>query len=164
MFVDIKVSHKLYSSKCYVGAVSHNIFQKIQKYGICFRCSSRNTRLQTPLTTKNDDDEICRPKAASDFTELELFYDRLKSTITAIVSLKIMQQEQMNAMIMERVGDGILQAAEAREKALDAKLASLENMDEDDFETLRQKRKLDLQKKMRKEQDWRQLGHGRSVH
>jgi hypothetical protein len=34
-------------------------------------------------------------------------------------------------------------------------------MDEDDFEALRQKRKLELQKKMRQEQDWRQLGHGR---
>ena len=68
----------------------------------------------------------------------------------------------MNAM-MEKVGEGILQAAEAREKVLDAKLASLENMDEDDFEALRQKRKLEMQKKMRKEQDWRQLGHGRFV-
>jgi thiol-disulfide isomerase/thioredoxin len=33
--------------------------------------------------------------------------------------------------------------------------------DEDSFEALRQKRKLMLQKKMRQEQDWRQLGHGR---
>jgi thiol-disulfide isomerase/thioredoxin len=33
--------------------------------------------------------------------------------------------------------------------------------DEDTFEALRQKRKLMLQKKMRQEQDWRQLGHGR---
>lgn len=44
---------------------------------------------------------------------------------------------------------------------LDAQLASLENLDEDDFEALRQKRRLDLQKKMRQEQDWRQMGHGR---
>jgi hypothetical protein len=34
-------------------------------------------------------------------------------------------------------------------------------LDEDDFEALRQKRKLLLQKKMKQEQDWRQLGHGR---
>ena len=34
-------------------------------------------------------------------------------------------------------------------------------LDEDDFESLRQRRKLQLQKKMRQEQDWRQLGHGR---
>ena len=63
--------------------------------------------------------------------------------------------------MMERVGEGILRAAEAEEKALDAKLASIENLDEDDFEALRQRRKLELQKKMRQEQDWRQLGHGR---
>lgn len=34
------------------------------------------------------------------------------------------------------------------------------SIDEDDFEALRQKRKLNLQKQMRQEQDWRQLGHG----
>lgn len=34
-------------------------------------------------------------------------------------------------------------------------------LDEDTFEALRQKRKLNLQKKMRQEQDWKQLGHGR---
>lgn len=33
--------------------------------------------------------------------------------------------------------------------------------DEDDFESLRQKRMLDLQRQVRQEQDWRQLGHGR---
>lgn len=33
--------------------------------------------------------------------------------------------------------------------------------DEDDFEALRQKRRLNLQKQMRQEQDWKQLGHGR---
>jgi hypothetical protein len=35
------------------------------------------------------------------------------------------------------------------------------NIDEDDFEALRQKRRLNLQKKMKQEQDWKQLGHGR---
>ena len=71
--------------------------------------------------------------------------------------------DQHHAMMMERVGDGILQAAEAQEKMLDAKLASIENLTEDDFEALRQKRKIEMQKKMRLEQDWRQLGHGRWV-
>ena len=33
--------------------------------------------------------------------------------------------------------------------------------DEDDFESLRQKRKLMLQKQMRQAQDWKQLGHGK---
>jgi len=32
--------------------------------------------------------------------------------------------------------------------------------DEDDFEALRQRRRLNLQKQVRQEQDWRQLGHG----
>lgn len=36
-------------------------------------------------------------------------------------------------------------------------------MNEDDFEVLRQKRRLQLQQKMRQEQDWVQLGHGRFV-
>lgn len=34
-------------------------------------------------------------------------------------------------------------------------------VDEDDFEALRQKRRQNLQKKMKQEQDWKQLGHGR---
>lgn len=33
-------------------------------------------------------------------------------------------------------------------------------IDEDDFEALRQRRKMNLQKQLRQEQDWRQLGHG----
>ena len=68
-----------------------------------------------------------------------------------------------HAFMMEKVGAGILQAAQAEERALDAQLAKMENLDEDTFEALRQKRKIDLQKKMRVEQDWRQLGHGRCV-
>ena len=70
----------------------------------------------------------------------------------------------MNAQqeaLMERVGEGILHQAILEEKRLDSQLKSLENMDEDDFEALRQKRRLQLQKKMRQEQDWKQLGHGR---
>ena len=82
--------------------------------------------------------------------------------------------------LMENVGKGILQVAEAEERKLDAKLKDLETLgllkfvvvlitaqnivvfitDEDDFEMLRQKRRLNLQKQMRLEQDWRQLGHG----
>ncbi|CAM9911488.1 unnamed protein product, partial [Ectocarpus fasciculatus] len=47
------------------------------------------------------------------------------------------------------------------EKQLDAQIEALENMNDDDFEVLRQKRRLQLQKKMRQEADWAQLGHGR---
>ena len=69
--------------------------------------------------------------------------------------------EQYQAMMMEKVGDSILASALQEEKRLDAQLASIENLDEDDFESLRQKRKIELQKKLRQEQDWKQLGHGR---
>lgn len=69
--------------------------------------------------------------------------------------------DHQTAQIIERVGEGILQHAQAEEQQLDAQLAALENMGEDDFELLRQKRRLEMQKQARKEQDWRQLGHGR---
>jgi len=62
--------------------------------------------------------------------------------------------------LLKQVGDGILQQALAEEKELDAKLADMQELGEDDFETLRQKRRLELQKKVRQEQDWKQLGHG----
>lgn len=62
---------------------------------------------------------------------------------------------------MEQVGNSLLASALAEEAALDARLASMEaNMTEDTLEVLRQKRKLELQKKMRKEADMRQMGHG----
>ena len=63
--------------------------------------------------------------------------------------------------VVEQVGAGILAQAQMEEKKLDAQLKKLEEMGEDDFEALRQKRKLVLAKKMRQEQDWKQLGHGR---
>ena len=44
---------------------------------------------------------------------------------------------------------------------LDAQLAQLDKMDEDDFEALRQKRKLVLMKQMKQEEIWRAIGHGR---
>jgi len=63
--------------------------------------------------------------------------------------------------VMEKVSAGMLAVAQAQEAALDAQLASMGELDEDDFEALRQKRKINLQRQMRQEQDWRQLGHGR---
>ncbi len=63
---------------------------------------------------------------------------------------------------MEMVGESMLQSALAEEAELDAKLARMDaDMDEDNIEALRQKRKIMLQKQMRKEADLRQLGHGR---
>lgn len=71
-----------------------------------------------------------------------------------------MNQEAMIDAAMQNMQRGLLQAAAEEEKKLDAQLQGMENLDEDDFETLRQKRKLMLQKQMRQEADWKQLGHG----
>lgn len=62
--------------------------------------------------------------------------------------------------VIEKVSDGMLAVAGEQESDIDKQLAALEKMDEDDFEVLRQKRRLELQKKARQEQDWKQLGHG----
>lgn len=66
-----------------------------------------------------------------------------------------------HAALMERVGEGILAVAEMEERRIDEQLKKIEKLDDDDFEVLRQKRHLMLQKKARQEQDWAQLGHGR---
>lgn len=57
--------------------------------------------------------------------------------------------------------EGLLDQASKEEQKLDAQLKSLEGLDEDDYEVIRQRRLIGLQKKARQEQDWRQLGHGR---
>ena len=63
---------------------------------------------------------------------------------------------------MEMAGESILQSALAEEAQLDAQLASMDGaMDEDTFEALRQKRKIQMQKQLRKDADMRQCGHGR---
>jgi len=61
---------------------------------------------------------------------------------------------------IDNMSRGLLQVAAEEEKKLDEQMKALENLDEDDFEVLRQKRKIALQKKMRQEADWKQLGHG----
>jgi len=43
----------------------------------------------------------------------------------------------------------------------DAKLEKLEKLDEDDFEKLREKRRLDLMKQHARQQEWKSNGHGR---
>jgi hypothetical protein len=45
--------------------------------------------------------------------------------------------------------------------ALHAKLEKLEKLDEDDFEKLRERRRLTLMKQHAQEQEWRSNGHGR---
>ena len=67
---------------------------------------------------------------------------------------------QAEQKAISAVADGMLMVAQEEERKLDEKLSQMDKLDEDDFETLRQKRKLQLQKQMRKEQDLRQLGHG----
>ena len=67
-------------------------------------------------------------------------------------------KQEFNAM--EQVGQSLLASALREEAELDAKLAAMDNVDEDTFEALRQKRKIQMQKQMRKEADMRQLGHG----
>lgn len=62
--------------------------------------------------------------------------------------------------VMDAVGKSILESALKEEAELDAKLSAMDNVDEDTFEALRQKRKLQMQKQLRKEADMRQLGHG----
>lgn len=57
--------------------------------------------------------------------------------------------------------EGLLEQTKIEEAKLDEQLKQLEEMGEDDYEVLRQKRLLALQRKARQEQDWRQLGHGR---
>jgi hypothetical protein len=63
--------------------------------------------------------------------------------------------------VMEQVDKAMLDITLEKEKALDKQLKGEENLDEDDFEYIRQKRKLQLQKMARQRQDWLQLGHGR---
>lgn len=64
--------------------------------------------------------------------------------------------------VMERVGESMLQSALQEEAQLDAQLRKMdEGMTEDNFEALRQRRKIMLQKQMRKDADMRQLGHGK---
>ena len=69
---------------------------------------------------------------------------------------------KMEFKAMEMVGESMLASALQEEAELDAKLAAMDgDMNEDTYEALRQKRKIQLQKQMRKDADMRQLGHGR---
>lgn len=68
--------------------------------------------------------------------------------------------QQQEAKLIEQIELGLLQVAEQEERKLDQQIRNLEDLNEDDFEALRQKRKLQLQKRMQQEQNWKQLGHG----
>ena len=69
--------------------------------------------------------------------------------------------DAQTAMILEQASEGLLMHARDEEKKMAAEIEKMEKLDEDDFELLRQKRKLQMMKKQREQQDWKQLGHGR---
>merc|ERR1719502_481152 len=55
----------------------------------------------------------------------------------------------------------ILQAVKAQEQVLDEKLKEMDDMDEDDFEALRQRRLAAMKKQAEKKKEWLSNGHGR---
>eukprot|EP00941_MAST-03F_sp_MAST-3F-sp1_P004858 g4858.t1 len=68
-----------------------------------------------------------------------------------------MNLHQDNVKVLE----GLLhQAARAQEEMLDEKIQALENMDEDDLESLRQRRLEEMKRKSREKQAFRRKGHG----
>jgi len=71
------------------------------------------------------------------------------------------QQHILEARLAELISNQMLRVAQEEEEKLDQQISKLENLDEDDFEQLREKRKQDLIKKQRKMQDWYSNGHGR---
>ena len=88
-----------------------------------------------------------------------LYFDDCYEFICVQFQMSGITKQEFN--VMEMAGKSILASALAEEAELDAKLASMDAaMDEDTFEALRQKRKLQMQKQMRKEADLRQCGHG----
>mmetsp|Transcript_27174 Transcript_27174/g.35626 ORF Transcript_27174/g.35626 Transcript_27174/m.35626 type:complete len:231 (+) Transcript_27174:259-951(+) len=64
-------------------------------------------------------------------------------------------------MVQEAVGSQMLRAAEEKEEKLESEIQKLENLDEDDFERLREIRKQRLIKQQSERQEWLSNGHGR---
>uniref|UniRef100_A0A6V1PIS8 Thioredoxin domain-containing protein n=1 Tax=Heterosigma akashiwo TaxID=2829 RepID=A0A6V1PIS8_HETAK len=64
-------------------------------------------------------------------------------------------------MVQEAVGEQMLKAAQSREQKMDEEIQKLENLDEDDFEKLRQARRERLMKQQVERQEWLQNDHGR---
>jgi len=67
----------------------------------------------------------------------------------------------MNAGIENAIQNHLLQATTAVEQQLDAEIERLDKMDEDDFETLRQRRMDALKKAQSKKQEWIANDHGK---
>ena len=66
----------------------------------------------------------------------------------------------MDEQLQEIVGEHMMAAAQVQEKVLDAQIDQMDELDEDDFERLREERKRRLIAAHRKKQEWRFLGHG----
>eukprot|EP00612_Vaucheria_litorea_P002185 CAMPEP_0171455464 /NCGR_PEP_ID=MMETSP0945-20130129/2349_1 /TAXON_ID=109269 /ORGANISM="Vaucheria litorea, Strain CCMP2940" /LENGTH=232 /DNA_ID=CAMNT_0011980711 /DNA_START=41 /DNA_END=739 /DNA_ORIENTATION=- len=71
-----------------------------------------------------------------------------------------MDSESIEAVVSEVANKAIIDHAKETERKLDEQLTKLENMEEDDFEVLREKRKLKLMKQQIQTQEWRANGHG----
>jgi hypothetical protein len=67
---------------------------------------------------------------------------------------------QQEAMIMEMIKETALKTAAAEEEAVDAEIAALEKLDEDDFEVIRERRRKQLQAQAKKKQEYAAMGHG----
>lgn len=67
----------------------------------------------------------------------------------------------IEAIAQQIAGAAMLDHAQETERKLDAKIEKLEQMDEDDFEKLREKRRLALMKQHTQKQEWISNGHGR---
>lgn len=63
-------------------------------------------------------------------------------------------------MLQEVVGQVMLQNLQAQEKKIDEDIRKLDEMDDDDIERLRDKRRRELQKMEQKKQEWKAQGHG----
>ena len=66
----------------------------------------------------------------------------------------------MEEQIKEVASNAILRALEEKEQQMDAMLEQLEQLDEDDFERLRENRKKEMIARHEQEQLWRFHNHG----
>uniref|UniRef100_A0A0N5ASC2 Thioredoxin domain-containing protein 9 n=1 Tax=Syphacia muris TaxID=451379 RepID=A0A0N5ASC2_9BILA len=63
--------------------------------------------------------------------------------------------------LQQALGERLLQVATEVEKKVDEEIGKLENLDEDDLETIRRKRMQELKKKQMQKQEWLINGHGK---
>lgn len=63
-------------------------------------------------------------------------------------------------MIRQVITNEVMKTAKAEEERVDAKIRAIDNLEEDDFEKLREKRKQRLIKMSQQRAKWKTLGHG----